>query len=242
MPNAFVRKLSLFGPLSIADREILESLCRQPIYVDADEDLVREGDVPTSVHVILDGYACRYKILADGARSIVAYLLPGDICDLNVFILKQMDHSIATLSRSQIVRIPPAKIIEITEKHPLITRALWWIGLVDDSVLREWIVNVTRRSAEQSIAHLFCELLFRLESVGLRVKDGFEFPLTQTELADTVGLTTVHVNRVLQELRARNLILLKSKSLQILNLNGLKELAGFRPNYLHLGGGNNAPP
>jgi CRP-like cAMP-binding protein len=125
-------------------------------------------------------------------------------------------------------------MLEITDNHPTITRALWWSTLVDEGTLREWILNVTRRSAEEAVAHLFCEMLLRLEAVGLRVGDGFEFPLTQTELADTVGLSTVHANRVLQKLRKQKLIRLSKSSLQILNIKGLMELAGFEPNYLHL--------
>ena len=124
-------------------------------------------------------------------------------------------------------------MLEITDKHPAITRALWWSTLVDEGTLREWIVNVTRRSAEEAVAHLFCEMLLRLEVVGLRIEDGFEFPVTQTELADTVGLSTVHANRVLQKLRKEKLIRLTKSSLQILNIKGLMELAAFEPNYLH---------
>jgi CRP-like cAMP-binding protein len=154
------------------------------------------------VHLILDGFACRYKVLPEGTRSIVAYLLPGDMCDWHAFILKEMDHSVATLSPCQVVAIPRSTVLEVTDKYPAITRALWWIALVDEAVLREWIVSLSRRSADQAIAHLFCELLVRLEAVGLRVANGFEFPVTQSDLADTVGLSAVRVNRVLQELRA----------------------------------------
>jgi CRP-like cAMP-binding protein len=125
-------------------------------------------------------------------------------------------------------------MLELTDKHPTITRALWWSTLVDEGSLREWIVNVTRRSADEAVAHLFCEMLLRLEAVGLRVGDGFEFPLKQADLADTVGLSTVHANRVLQKLRKEKLIRLCKSSLQILNVKGLMELAGFEPNYLHL--------
>ena len=188
------------------------------------------------MHLILDGFACRYKVVPEGSRSIMAYLVPGDTCDWHVFILREMDHSVATLSPCQVVEIPRAAVLQITDKYPAITRALWWIALVDEAVLRQWIVNVSRRTATEAVAHLFCELLARLEAVGLRVKDGFAFPLTQSELAYTVGLSTVHANRVIQELRARELIVLNTHGLQILDIEGLKQLAGFRPNYLHLSG------
>jgi len=234
MPNAFIRKLNLFAPLSGSDTKLLEQICSKPMSIRARQDLIQEGEAPDAVHLILDGFACRYKMLPQGTRSIMAYLLPGDMCDWHVFILKEMDHSVATLSHCQVVEIPRSAVLEITDKYPAITRALWWIALVDEAVLREWIVNVTRRSAEQAVAHLFCELLARLEAVGLRVGNGFEFPVTQSELADTVGLSTVHANRVLQELRARGLIVLNTHGLQILDIEALQQLAGFRPNYLHL--------
>jgi CRP-like cAMP-binding protein len=233
MPNAFVAKLNAFSPLSDRDQQALECLCAHPRDVAADQELVREGDLRDSIYVILEGFACRYKVVPKGERSIVGYLLPGDMCDWHRFVVEKMDHSIATLSPCRVAEIPRAAMLEITEKHPAITRALWWSTLVDEGTLREWIVNVTRRSAEEAVAHLFCEMLLRLEVVGLRIEDGFEFPVTQTELADTVGLSTVHANRVLQKLRKEKLIRLTKSSLQILNIKGLMELAGFEPNYLH---------
>src|SRR5262249_2457953 len=164
------------------------------------------------------------KFVPEGTRSIMAYLVPGDMCDWHAFILREMDHSVATLSPCRVVEIPRAAVLEITDKYPAITRALWWIALVDEAVLREWIVNVSRRSATEAVAHLFCELLARLEAVGLRVENGFEFPVTQSELADTVGMSAVHANRVIQELRARKLIVLNTHGLQILDIEALKQL------------------
>jgi len=201
MSNAFIQKVNLFAPLSGFDTKLLEKICSKPLSIKARQDLIQEGEVPDAVHLILDGFACRYKMLPDGTRSIRAYLLPGDMCDWHVFILREMDHSVATLSPCHVVEIPRSTVLEITDKYPAITRALWWMALVDEAVLREWIVNVSRRSAVQAVTHLFCELLARLEAIGLRVANGFEFPVTQSELADTVGLSTVHANRVLQELR-----------------------------------------
>jgi CRP-like cAMP-binding protein len=236
MPNPLIRKLNLFAPLSGPDTKLLERICSNPRSVKARQDLIREGEAPDMVHLILEGFACRYKVIPDGTRSIMAYLLPGDMADWHVFILREMDHSVATLSPCRVVDIPRAAVVEITDKHPAITRALWWIALVDEAVLREWIVNVSRRSAVEAVAHLFCELLARLEAVGLRVGNGFEFPVTQSQLADSVGLSAVHANRVVQELRARELIALNTHGLQMLDIEALKQLAGFRPNYLHLSG------
>ena len=160
--------------------------------------------------------------------------MPGDFCDLNVFILDQMDHSIGTVSACQVVDIPRQSIEALTEHHPRITRALWWCTLVDEAVLREWLVNMGSRQAHQRIAHLLCELLVRLEAVGRVNANSYAFPFTQLEVADTLGLSDVHVNRTLRELRERNLITLKSRVLTILDVAGLKAYCGFNPTYLHL--------
>jgi CRP-like cAMP-binding protein len=237
MPNAWIEKLNLFGPLSDTDKQLLEQACTRTRQVKARQDLISQSEVPDAVHLILEGFACRYKMLPAGGRSIFAYLVPGDTCDWHVFILKRMDHYIATLSACTVVDIPRSTVLEITAKYPAITRAMWWATLVDEAVVREWVVNVSRRSADQALAHLFCELLLRLEAVGLRVGNGFQLPLTQTELADTIGVSTVHANRVLQALREKELIEFNHGALKILNLPALRELAGFEPVYLHLQGG-----
>jgi CRP-like cAMP-binding protein len=187
-------------------------------------------------------FACRYKFTSDGRRQIMAYLVPGDFCDLHVFILKHMDHSIATLSPCTVVDIPRAHVLELTER-PAIARALWWATLVDEATLREWLVNIGQREAAQRIAHLLCELLLRLRAVGLANGDSYELPITQAELGDTTGVSTVHVNRSLQALREAGLITLKAKYLVILDAKRLEKFSGFRANYLHLNGeaGMNLP-
>ena len=236
MANLLTRKLELFGPLPPADRSLLDDVIRDPHQVDAHQDIVREGDAPDEVNLVLEGFACRYKILPDGSRSIFAYLVPGDLCDLNIFILKAMDHTIATLSACTMVSIPRRRILELTER-PAIARALWWTTLVDEATLREWLVNLGKRRADVRIAHLLCELHLRLTSVGL-VEDGeFALPLTQSELADTMGMSPVHMNRSLQALRSQDLVVFKSRHLVIPDIDRLRAMSQFNPNYLHLDGG-----
>lgn len=164
----------------------------------------------------------------------MAFLVPGDFCDLNVFILDQMDHSIGTISTCQVVDIPRQAIEDITANHPRITRALWWCNLVDEAVLREWLVNLGGRQADERIAHLLCELLVRLGAVGCATDISYEFPFTQTDIADTMGLSSVHVNRTYRELRGAGLITLKHRTLTIHDVEQLKSYCGFNPNYLHL--------
>ena len=232
--NPLVRKLEGFAPLSDADRRMLERISAHPRTVAAQTDLIREGDVPEGVFLILEGIACRHKVRATGARQITAYLVPGDLCDLDVALLAEMDHTITALSACKVVCIPPKTIAEMMEHHPQVTRALRMTTLVDEATLREWLMNVGCRSALERLAHLFCELRVRLQAVGLADDDSYDLPLTQTDLADTTGLSSVHLNRMLQELRQRGLIEFRGKRLRIVDLPRLKALAEFKANYLHL--------
>ena len=232
--NLLTRKLEMFGPLPDADRELLDAAVGRVRAVRADQDIVRENDPTGDVHLIVGGFACRYKLLKDGLRQIVAFLVPGDFCDLHVFILGKMDHSIATLSPALVVDIPRARILEMTER-PALARALWWATLVDEATLREWLLNIGRREAEERIAHLICELHLRLRSVGLANDDKFALPITQAEIGDALGLSAVHVNRSLHVLKAQNLITLRHREMVITDLARLRALAQFNPNYLHLG-------
>jgi CRP-like cAMP-binding protein len=181
-------------------------------------------------------------MLSGGERHIIAWLVPGDLCDLHVSILGEMDHAIGTLAPSKIAYLPRDAVEELTSRHPTINRALWWATLVDEGILREWLVNAGTRSVDKRMAHLFCELLLRLQTVGQASADGFEFPLTQEELGETLGVSTVHINRVLQELRANGLITLRNKHLTIHDVAALKEFAEFNPNYLHLKNGPRTKP
>ena len=229
-----VLKLAHGADLSAADREVLENLVRDGQRITARQDLISDGDRPKFVHVLLEGFACRYKTLPDGGRQIMALLLPGDFCDLHVAILGEMDHSIGTLSPCKVARLGRGAVEELAASQPRIMRALWWATLVDEGILREWIVGMGRRSADRQMGHLFCELLVRLQAVGHASCDGYDLPITQNDLGDILGLTPVHVNRVLQQLRGNGLITLTGKRLIISDVPELKAFADFNPNYLHL--------
>ncbi len=234
MPNPLIRKLERGAALTHKDRSLLQKACERTRQVGSRQDIIREGERPEKVHLVLAGFACRYKTLEDGSRQNMALLVPGDFCDLHVAILGQMDHSIATLSACTIVDIPRATILDLTENHPGITRALWWCTLVDEATLREWLLSMGQREAGQQMAHLVCELLLRLQSVGLADKNGYDLPITQVELGETLGISSVHVNRVLQALREAGLIEWKGQRLTIPDIDRLKAFCGFTANYLHL--------
>ncbi|HEY8591442.1 MAG TPA: Crp/Fnr family transcriptional regulator [Sphingomicrobium sp.] len=227
-------KLEAFTRLSAGDRSALARVCRTVKTADAGRDLISEGDTPTHVHLVLDGWACRYKQLPDGKRQIVSMFLTGDFCDVNVFLLKHMDHSVGAITRLKVAAITPDEMEELTHDRPRITEALWRHELVAMAIQREWTLNLGQRSAYERLAHLLIELYMRLEAVG-RAHDGCcDFPLTQSDLADAAGLTPVHVNRTLQDLRRDKLIELERRRLQILDLPRMIEAAMFNPNYLHL--------
>jgi CRP-like cAMP-binding protein len=233
MLNPLISKLEQFAKLSDEDKRLLEDATHDVTYFGPRQDIINEGDRPEDVHLILEGWAGRYKVLANGDRPIMAYLIPGDLCDIHIALLDQMDHSIGTLSRCKVAFIAREKINKVMEENGRLARALWWATLVDEAILREWLVNMAHRSADHRLAHLMCEMLLRSKAVGLTTDDSFELPLTQEELGDTMGLSTVHVNRMLQELRGRGLITTKGKRIIVNDVDRLFEFAEFNPNYLH---------
>jgi CRP-like cAMP-binding protein len=231
--DPLVAKLETFAPLPDDDRMALAALAAGARDVGARRSIIREGERPDHVHLIVEGWAARHKLLPDGSRQITAFLIPGDFCDLHVTILAEMDHSIATLTQAKVAYIPRGRMEALTER-PTIARAFWWATLVDEAVLRSWIVNIGRRDAYHAIGHLMCELYLRLRNVGLADGHAFELPLTQQEIGDALGLTPVHVNRVLQRMRRDKLISFARGLLAIHDYRRLQQASGFNPNYLHI--------
>ncbi|UCI06312.1 Crp/Fnr family transcriptional regulator [Mesorhizobium sp. B1-1-8] len=235
MTDALVKKLEHFVRLSSHDKEILARAAAERVRkLGSHEPIVLEGDKPAVIYLVLDGWACRYKHLEDGRRQIVSFFLPGDLCDLNVFILREMDHSIASLGNVTVAEISRPNFEAILEGHSRIAQALWWDSLVTIAIQREWTVNLGQRDALERVAHLFCELFIRLRTAGQTRGKSCDFPVTQTELADATGMSTVHVNRTLQELRNMRLINLANRTLTIHDLSRLMQTGLFNPNYLHL--------
>lgn len=229
-----IRLLSRHMRLSPDDRKALTALkagsaCTRK----AKSDIAREGENPSVIRLLVSGWASRYKDLPDGRRQIVSFFLPGDFCDLNVYILREMDHSIGALTNVHFFEIPPALFQEVVDRRPHLLRALLWHEMVISGIQREWLLSIGQRSPVERLAHLFVELYYRLQSVGLARGHRFDLPITQTHLAEANGLSLVHLNRTLHEMRREGLIELSGRQLRLVDLDRLKAVSLFNDNYLH---------
>jgi CRP-like cAMP-binding protein len=232
--NPLIRKLESIFTLTADERQALETLPMQVTDIKADQDIVREGDRPSRSFTILSGFTSTYKVTGDGKRQIVNFSIAGDIPDLQSLHLKTLDISIGTLTPCRVGFITHEDLWRLCMRHPRIAAAFWRETLVEGAIFREWVLNVGRREAYNRMAHVFCEMLVRLRAVGLVEGYACDLPITQAEFADAIGVTTVHVNRVLQEMRANGLIETKGTQLTIPDWETLKRVADFDPTYLHL--------
>jgi len=228
------RKFARRASLDDRDKQALMALPFSRRVVEAGRYLVREGDLTQESMLLLSGFAFRHKMTADGERQIVSIHIPGDFVDLEGALLKVADHSVQALTRTEIATIARQEIIALIDSHPRVGRAMWVDTLVDGSIYREWVMNVGRRQAKERIGHLLCEFARRLEIAGLGDTSGYEFPMTQEQLADATGLTPVHVNRTLKALEVEGLIVRNKRFIKIPDWERLRDLSGFNELYLHL--------
>lgn len=233
MANRFIEKLCNFGLLGADAQSELSAATARPRRFGARQDLIREGDRPGPVFVILDGWACRYKILPNGTRQILAFLMPGDCCDLHIGLLAEMDHSIQTVTAATIATIERADMDSIMDRYQSVAKVMYVSQLVDEGTMRAWITSMGRRTSTERVAHLMCELYLRARNIGLTSDDQFAFPLSQVLLADALGMTPVHLNRVLKELRASQALIVGRSKLIVTDPQRLARIAGFDENYLH---------
>ncbi len=237
--SMFLRKLRAFEPLPDADAAAISAIeTRRVREVAAKSDIIREGDDPKEVFLIVSGWACRYKMLDDGRRQITSFFLPGDLCDMHIYILQEMDHSIAALTPVRFASIQSAELETISYDHPGIMRAMWWETLVASSIQREWTVCVGQRDAFEALSHLCCELYLRARLVGLTRDRKCTCPLTHNDFADAIGITPTHAGRMIRALNASGLATISRRTLAVHDLAGLKAAAKFNPNYLHFQNGD----
>ena len=231
--NYFALKLSKFRFLPEPDRVALDVLVSNEKVVARGKDLAFEGDTASNLFLIKEGMAIRYHTLPDGGRQIINFLIPGDLCSMHIFQSRKRDHSIAAITPLRVATIPFRDMALCLARYPDISTALSWIAVQEDALLRERVISLGRRDARGRIAHLVCELFWRHKALGLTDDQAFRLPLTQTELGDALGLTTVHVNRVMATLLVRKLMGMKQRKMCLLDLPRLQEIAGIEEGYLY---------
>lgn len=232
--EGMIRKFERRAPLDDGDREALRALPFEKRTLDAGRYLVREGACSDTSTLILSGFAYRHKLTVEGDRQIVSFHIAGDFVDLEGSLLRIADYNVQTLTRAEVASVPVESVIALIDKHPRVARAMWVDTLVDASIYREWVLNVGRRPAAQRIGHVLCEIARRLEAAGLGSTQGYQFPMSQEQLADATGLTSVHVNRTLKQLENAKLIERDKRFITIPDWERLREVSGFNEAYLHL--------
>jgi CRP-like cAMP-binding protein len=239
-----VCRLERRSPLPEADREALLSLPHSLRKLAPSAHIIRDGDPPDHCSLLLSGFAYRYKITGEGGRQIISFHVAAEFLDLQNSFLGIADHSVQMLTEAEIALIPSAVMQELAMARPALARALWIDTLIDASIFREWVVNVGRRDSRARVAHLLCEFSLRLEAAGLASNHRYELPMTQEQLADAVGLTSVHVNRVLKQLGEEGLISRDRRSITIEDWKRMRDVGDFNERYLHhdaMDGGEERP-
>lgn len=234
MISVHLRLLRKRVEISPEEEQAIRGSVAETREVAADEILIRSGEERHSSLVLLNGWMARSKDLSGGERQVTELHVAGDFADLHGLTLKRLDHDLVTLSDCTIGIVPHERLMAMTERYPRLARAYWLSTNVDAAIHREWVLSLGQRSALSRMAHLFCEMYERLEAVGRTNGNRYEFPLTQRELSECLGLTVVHANRTLQALRRRGLVELENRQLTIRDRNGLQGVAEFDRSYLYL--------
>ena len=231
--DIMVRRMERRSALTESDRQAFKSLPHSQRRVGPGGHIVRDGDKAESCALLLSGFAYRYKITGEGGRQIISLHMAGEFVDLQHSFLGTADTSVQTLTEAEVAFIPKAAVEELALGNAAIARALWIDTLIDSSIFREWVVNVGRRDSRARVAHILCEFSMRLEAAGLAKNHVYELPMTQEQLADAVGLTSVHVNRVLKQLGEAGLIDRDKRTICIVDWKRMREAGDFNERYLH---------
>jgi CRP-like cAMP-binding protein len=226
--------LELRSPLSAEDRKALLALPYSLKSLAPGSYAVREGEIPTGCGVLVSGFAYRQKLTGDGGRQILSIHIPGEALDFQNIFLNCADHSVQMLTRGHLAMVPRADIQGLARSSPAIAHAILINILVDASIFREWILNIGRRDAKSRLAHVLCELAVRLDAQGLADDMGYHLPMTQAELADALGLTPVHLNRVIRSLEVDGLIQRSKRDVTFPDWERMRDVADFNDRYLHL--------
>jgi CRP-like cAMP-binding protein len=229
--HALIRKLQNLGTVHDEELQALVTMLSVKKGIRRGEDIIMNGTSPAHSTVLLQGLACRYKIFENGRRQIFTFQYPGDFCDGHSYILPAQDHAVSALTECSVGIILHKDIERITAKFPNLGLALWRDTMIESSIFREWLLNVGQRPALERIAHLLCEQIVRLEAIGI---NGCAIPMTQVDLADAAGLSTVHMNRTIQDLRQLGVLMKNSRAIAVAHRDRLAEIAKFDARYLHM--------
>ena len=219
--------------LSLEEQRTLAGVIGSPQLVDAHTDLVRQGEVADKLLLIVNGWACRYTSTREGGRQILAILLPGDLCNLDSLLFDRLDCGVRTLTRASVATLPRESALALATQHAGIAKAFTWLAFVENAMLGKMALALGRQSAKEKLAHLLCELSVRVGTQG-EDEHKFELPLNQEQIADALGLTSVHVNRTLQLLRAEGLVATERRTMTLRSVSKLRQIGGFDPHYLHI--------
>jgi CRP-like cAMP-binding protein len=231
--SLLARKLNRFIPLNSEELKWLAEIQSPPLAIKRGKQLTQEGQTGHKAFVLQDGWACSYKELPNGSRQIISFPIAGDCVGLRSVLLRTADHSFSALTDAVVSTMNGELILQCVTALPRLGTALLWAASRDEAMVVEHLVNIGRRDAIERTAHFFMELAERLSLVGLATETEFRCPLTQFVIADALGLTAIHINRILRELRELRLLTLRKGIVKIHDLNGLRKLSGFQGGYLN---------
>jgi CRP-like cAMP-binding protein len=232
LDSVLTRKLNTFLPLSLEEASCLDELQSAPSKVKRGKQLLHEGEAAHKVFVLQSGWACSYKDLPSGGRQIISFPIAGDCVGLRSVLLRTADHSFEALTEAVVSTVDGARMLQAFSEFPRLGTAILWAASRDEAMVVEHLVSIGRRSAIERTAHFFMELAERLNLIGQATQAEFRCPLSQYVLADALGLSAIHVNRVLRQLREQGLLTVQHGNVKIHDLSGLRRLSGFRGGYL----------
>lgn len=230
--SPLARKLSTFVRLTENDLAVMSDLYRRRRSFAVGVDMIHQGQTDQSAYVLASGWACSYKILSGGTRQIVDFQIPGDFLGLRSVLFRTADHNVEPITPIQASEIKQRDLLDAFSRTPRLATAVLWAASRDEAMVVEHLVDLGRRSASERMAHFLLELGARLRLVGLADKSGFACPLSQYLLADALGLSAVHVNRVLRELREEGLVTFQKGQVVFDDHEGLVDFASFDRAYL----------
>jgi CRP-like cAMP-binding protein len=227
-------RLERTGTLSPLDRRRVAELPLTVTNIAAHQEIAHQGDAPSRCTLVLGGFLFSHKLASGSRRQITSFIVPGDIADLHTLHLSSLDHSLSALGPAVVAFLPHAELKEMLDISPQLSQAFWRETFIEAAICREWLTNLGRREAIARVAHVLCELAVRLQAVDLARNLAFLIPWTQTDLADACGISSVHANRVVQELRRMGLVDWDARQVKIRDWDGLARLGDFSDHYLQL--------